>query len=590
MANSANTYLNVTELDFDEIRNNLKTYLSSQDQFTDYNFEGSSMSVLLDLLAYNTHYNSYYVNMLANEMFLDTAQQRDSVVSHAKLLGYTPISSIGPQANVTISFSGVQSGYSSFTLPKNSRFSTKVDDVTYTYVTPEAYIIRSDNNFSKDITIKEGEPLTHRFVVTDPSSQRFIIPNINVDTTSIAVSVQESSTDTTTTEFTRATNISQVFSTSPIYFIEESSDKKYELVFGSGALGKSLKTGNIIIVEYLVNNGDATNGANEFSIDSLSIVPSYSSVSLTSVNSSASGGREQETVKSIKFNAPRHYQTQNRCIIDNDYQRILISENPDLQSVISFGGEEQEPAIYGKVLIAAKPYSEKYLTETRKSQLRSSIIDRTPLGIDPLFIDADYTYIIPTVTTYYNKSKTTDSTSQIQSNIKTAIGNFSANNLERFNNRMRYSRFVRELDNTNQTYILNNDVSIKLNKRTTPNVTQVERLDITVNNPVRPLSLISSKFVYNGFECNIDDDGEGVIRIYRIDEQNRKKIYLKESAGTIDYDTGTINIPDFGITSYTGTYLDITLEPQNLDITPIREQILILDPEDATIKLIGESE
>lgn len=587
---TANTYLKVTELDFDEIRSNLKNYLDSQDQFKDYNFEGSVAATMLDVLAYNTHYNAYYINMLANEMFLDTAQQRDSVVSHAKLLGYTPTSSIGARAQVELVFSGVESGITQFTIPKNATFTTTVDDITYTYVTPEAYkVVKDGSEFSTIITIKEGEPLTHRFTVGASENERFIIPNKNIDMTSIVVRVQESITDTTTSEFTAATDIEQVFSTSPIYFLEESADEKYEIVFGSGSLGKSLKSGNIVIVDYLVCNGDATNGANQFTIGNLNINDvSYSGVKIDSVISSASGGTASESIKSIKFNAPRNYQTQNRCIIDNDYQRILIGENPDLQSVIAFGGEKAIPAIYGKVYIAAKPYGELYLTSTRKQQLKGSIVDRTPLGIDPVFIDPDYTYIIPTITVYYDLPRTTSTTGAIEQIVRNTVKQFSENNLERFGNRLRYSRFVRKLDDAQDGYILNNDAALKLEKRIVPNTNVAEKMQIEFNNPIRSKTLESSQFTFNGFLVYIDDDGEGNVRIYRFDENNQKLV-VQSNAGTIDYDAGSIIIENFAPSDYVDNYMRINVFPKNLDIIPIREQILIMDYDEATINLVGES-
>ena len=272
MATSANSYLRVTELDFEDIRDNLKSFLSTQTEFQDYDFEGSAISTLLDVLAYNTHYNAYYVNMLANEMFLDTAQQRESVVSKAKELGYVPVSAIGATANINLTFTGIDTTTSQFTIPKNSKFTTTIDDIQYTYVTPRAYTVVNENNaFSRDIEIKEGIPLTHRFVVSGDRSQRFVIPNDGLDFTSLSVFVQESESDTVQTEFTRATDIKQVFSTTPVYFLEEAYEGKYELVFGSGSLGKSLKNGNIIIVNYLSCNGEETNGSSAFSVDTLNV-------------------------------------------------------------------------------------------------------------------------------------------------------------------------------------------------------------------------------------------------------------------------------------------------------------------------------
>lgn len=589
MATSANSYLQVTELDFEEIRTNLKSYLSTQSQFQDYDFEGSAMAVLLDVLSYNTHYNAYYINMLANEMFLDTAQQRDSVVSHAKLVGYVPVSAIGSTANVQISFSGVANTVAQFSIPKNSKFTTTIDDVQYTYVTPEAFpVVSNDGVFSRAITIKEGLPLTHRFVVNDANPQRFVLPNENVDISSITVSVQESASDTDTTEFTPATNVTQVFSTSPVFFIEEAYDGKYEILFGSGSLGKSVKNGNIVIVSYLVCNGDLTNGATTFSIDDLSgVTVDYDSATI-STNSNALGGRPPETVDSIKFNAPRFYQTQNRAVIDNDYQRILLAENSDLQSVVAFGGEQAVPPVYGKVFVAVKPFSEQFVTETRKQQLRESILDRVPLAVDPVFIDADYTYLIPSIRTFYNASQTTVSTGQIEENILQAITAFSTNNLERFGNRLRYSRFVRALDNVQNGFILNNDAQIDIQKRFVPNIQRAEKVTLNFNNEIRTGTLTSTQFTLNGFASFIDDDSNGNVRIFRFNE-SKQKVFISETAGTIDYTTGTVEINAFRPSAYVGIEMKVTATPERFDVIPVREQILIMDRSDATVTLIGET-
>lgn len=585
---SANTYLQVTELDFNDIRNNLKTFLSSQNQFADYDFEGSGMAVLLDLLAYNTHYNAYYLNMVANEMFLDTAQQRDSVVSIAKSLGYTPTSAIGASATVSLAFSGVANTVGQFTVAKNSTFSAVVDDVTYTFVTPQAYTVtRSNGSYTAQVAIKEGTPLTHRFVVTADDTQRFVIPNLNVDTSSIVVKIQNSASDSTTAEWNRATNIAQVYSTSTVYFLEEAYEGKYEIVFGSGSLGKTPIPGNIVIVEYLTCNADVCNGVDSFSVENVTADVDYDSVAVTTVKS-ASGGRANETISSIRFNAPRIFQTQNRAVVAEDYQRILLSENSDLQSVVSFGGENYDPPVYGKVFISVKPFGEQFVTQTRKNSLRESILTRTPLSIDPVFIDAKYTYIIPTVRTYYDKSRTTLSSSQIQESVKAAIVSYSTNNLERFYNRFRFSRFVRALDNISTDYILNNDVSIQIEKRFVPNVNVAERVLIEFNNQIDPSSVSSTQFTYLGFLCNLDDDGLGKIRIYRFND-SRQKVYLSGNAGTVDYDTGRINIEGFAPTAYAGIEMKVIATPTRYDMIPIREQILIINSDDAVITAIGET-
>lgn len=584
---TANTYLRVTELDFGNIRTNLKNYLSTQDQFTDYNFEGSAMAIMLDVLAYNTHYNAYYLNMLANEMFLDTAQQRESVVSRAKELGYLPTSAVGATANVNLTFSGIASGTSQFTIPKNSTFTTSVDDVTYTFVTPQPYtVINNAGLYSADITIKEGEPVTHRFTVSTSNPIRYIIPNPNVDASSITVSVQESASDTTTTEFTRATNIAAITSVSPIYFIEEVADQKYEIIFGSGALGKAVKNGNIIIVNYLVCNDEVTNGASIFSTDSVNIGTSYSGITL-STNSAATGGRVVEDIASVKFNAPRYFQTQNRCVIDNDYERIILNENPDILSAVAFGGEQADPPVYGKVYVAVKPTDEEFATTNRKNQIRTSIVDRTPLGIDPVIIDPDYTYLIPQITTYYNKSTTSLSDSGISALVRSTIGTWASANLERFGNRLRYSRFVRALDNISGASILNNDATVKMQKRFVPNVNVAEKVTLRFNNPIRPGTVISTQFTYSGFIAYFDDDEEGNVNIFRYDS-NRQKVNIIAAAGTVDYTAGTIEIEGFAPTAYADIQLKVDATPDRLDIIPVREQVLVMDSADAIITVVPE--
>ena len=586
---AANTYLQVSELDFGEIRSNLKTYLESQTALKDYDFEGSVMSTLLDVLSYNTHYNAYYLNMVANEMFLDTAQQRDSVVSRAKELGYTPVSSIGATAEIEITFSGIPSGFAQVIIPKNSKFTSTVDDVTYTFVTTKAEKVDADSNgaFKKNIIIKEGEPLSHSWTASASNPVRYIIPNAGVDTSSITVSVQESSSDDTVTEFKLASNISQVYSTSAIYFIEETADKKYEIIFGSGSLGKSIKAGNIVTVEYLVNNAGDTNGASTFSVDSIDLNASYDSATISKVVNKANGGREQESVESIKFAAPRNYQTQNRAVVAGDYERILLNENADLQSVVAFGGEEASPPQNGKVLIAAKPFNEKFLTTSRKASLKESISDRTPLAVDPVIIDGDYTYLIPRITTFYDLTKSSLTDSAVEADILNQISEYSTNNLQRFGNKFRYSRFVRTLDNAAGGYIMNNDAKISMQKRITPNTEAVTSVEVLFNNSIRPSTVSSTQFTYSGFTANLDDDGSGKLRIFRYTDDNTIVI-IDSNAGTIDYNSGRLFLPNFALTAYADLELKVTVTPENLDVIPYREQVLLMEPNDAIINVIGE--
>ena len=583
---SANTYLRVTEVDFADIKTNLKNYLRSQTQFNDYDFDGSNMSTLLDVLSYNTHYNAFYTNMLANEMFLDTAQQRDSVVSRAKELGYLTRSARGSSANVSITFAGGASNVSEFELPKNTSFTTSISNRTFTFVTPESNIIRNVGGaFTKAITITEGTPVTHEFTVSTATPVKYIIPNENVDTRSIKVTVKESSTSSVTTIYTRATNIREVNNQSTVYYLQETHDKQYEILFGTGSLGKPVEDGNIVQVEYRVCHGTQTNGANTFSIDSISITPSYSGATLA-VNSVARGGVEIESIDSIKFNAPRNFKIQNRAVVAKDFERIILNENTNLSSVVAFGGEEAVPAVHGKVFIAIKPQGELIPTATLKDEIKNSIKDRTMLGIDPVIIDPTYLYVIPTITTYYDTLKSNVATSAIQALIRNSIVSYSTNNLEQFGQKLRYSRFVRELDNTDEA-VLNNEAEFQMQKRFVPSTTSATLVELEFHNSVKVSSISSTSFTFNNFTAQLDDDGLGNIRIFRFNT-DKEKVFIDATAGTIDYTTGKLSMSSFLVSAFDGIEIKVNADPVNKDIVPVREQIIIISSADAIIETEAE--
>ena len=583
---SANTYLNITEVDFADIKSNLKTYLQSQTQFNDYDFEGSNMSVLLDVLSYNTHYNAFYTNMLANEMFLDTAQQRDSVVSRAKELGYITRSARGASANVTITFTGVSNAISEFALPKNTTFTTSINNRTFTFVTPETNIIKNiSNTFSKAITITEGTPVTQEFTVNDASPVKYVIPNENVDTRSIRVTVKESSVSSANTIYTQATNIRDVNNQSAVYYLQETHDKQYEILFGTGSLGKPVVNGNVIQVEYRVCHGIQTNGANTFSIDNLSIAPSYTSTNL-SVNSVARGGVEIESVDSIKFNAPRNYKIQNRAVVAKDFERIILNENTNLSSVVAFGGEEAIPAVHGKVYIAIKPQGELIPTATLKDEIKNSIKSRTMLGIDPIIIDPTYLYVIPTITTYYDTLKANIGTSQIQTLVRDSITNYSTNSLEQFGKKLRYSRFVRDLDNTNDA-VLNNEAEFQMQKRFVPSRTSATLVELEFHNAIEKNSITSTTFTFNNFIAQLDDDGLGNIRMFRFNT-DKEQVFIDSKAGAIDYTTGKVSLNSFVVSAFDGIEVKVNANPVNKDIVPVREQIIIISSADAVINTQAE--
>ena len=401
----SNNVLNVTGLDFTTIRNNLENYISSQSDFTDYDFEGSTISNLLDLLAYNTYYNSIYTNMASNEMFLDSAQIRANVVSRAKMLGYTPSSARGASAIVQVNVTPRNTQTDTITVAKNTQFTATVEGIDYSFVTPQAYTINkvgTSTVLSANITITEGEPLTHRFTVGSANT-RYILPNENIDLTSLAVSVQTSASNTTVITHTKADDISSVFANSTVYFCQETEEQEYELIFGNGVIGKALTTGNIIIADYRVCNGDKLNGAAVFTAPANIGGETNFTFSTTSA---AIAGANPESIEGIKFNAPKNYQTQNRAVATSDYERIIVRDFPDIKSLRVWGGENNDPPTYGKVYIAAKPETSLYLSQQRKTVIGDRLRKYNVVGFETVFVDATYLYINPTIEVRWNSDNT----------------------------------------------------------------------------------------------------------------------------------------------------------------------------------------
>ena len=364
------TKLRVSELDFDEIKANFKSFLKEQDIFRDYNSDGSVIAQLLDILAYNTHYNAFYLNMIANEMFIDSATTRNAMISLSKLLGYTPKSRTGAKANVSISITPDDSP-SNITIAKNTVFNSVIEGINYSFVTDQSYstTANADNSVVtiSNVSLIEGDPLTYRYTAnTQDSSQRFTIPNRGVDHSTVSVSIKENSFTTTLSPYTLATDLLEVSSTSNVFFIEEGSDFKTDIKFGDGVLGRKLKSGNIVIIDYNICNGVLGNGANNFTV--ATTAGGYSTVTI-STNSKAEGGSDEETINSIRFNAPRHYNTQNRAVTKDDYKRIILRDYPLAESIVVYGGEEADPPEYGKVFIGIKPKSGLYLTDSVSQQI-----------------------------------------------------------------------------------------------------------------------------------------------------------------------------------------------------------------------------
>jgi hypothetical protein len=469
----ANSQIQMTDLDFNTIKNNLKTFLQSQDTLKDYNYEGSALSTLLDVLAYNTQYNAYYLNMVANEMFLDSAIQRSSVVSQAKLLNYIPQSSLSPTA--TIRFVVNQVSAASLTLPKFTTFmSEAIDGINYNFVTADSTTVAVSANTATfpSVSIKQGIPSSLSFTVNSTSNPKYLfnIPEENLDTTTIQVLVQQSSANASYQIFTKAENYLTLDSSSLVYFLQESLDGTYDIYFGDNILGKQLTNGNIVIVSYVVNSGVAAAGANNFVL--MGSVGGYSNTSITPI-SAATTGSVKETIESIKFQAPKAYSSQKRAVTKEDYITVIQQNNLGyaFDAVSVWGGQENPTPVYGQVFIAVKPAGAYTLTATQKQKLIIDVIRPVSvMTVEPTLVDPDYTYIQLTANVLYDTKKTNLTSAQIQSAVRTAINNLATTNLNTFNSTFSATDFTNAIAAVSNS-IITNEISVKIQKKFYPNLT-----------------------------------------------------------------------------------------------------------------------
>jgi hypothetical protein len=423
----ASNKLSVSELDFDNIKSNLKTFLQNQSEFQDYDFEGSGFAILLDLLAYNTHYLGFNANMLANEMYLDSADIRKNIVSLAKMLGYTPTSPKAPTASIDILVNNASG--TSITMAKGTTFTTSVDGTSYQFVTNAAHTITPSSGVYRfsSIPVYEGTLVTFKYTVdTSDPDQRFIIPSVNADTSTLKVQIQNSVSDTTTATWTKASGFTSLDDTSKVYFLQEGEDGKFEVYFGDGIVGQSLSDGNIVILEYIVSNKAEANGASTFTLSGS--VGSFTDVTITTV-SSAQGGAEAQTKESIRYNAPLQYARQDRAVTTSDYETLVQELYPNAQSVSAWGGEDDETPVYGVVKIAIKAASGSTLTDTTKESIVTQLQKYNVASVRPEIVDPETTSIILTSNVKYDERATTKTAETLKSEITTAISNYNTNTL-----------------------------------------------------------------------------------------------------------------------------------------------------------------
>jgi hypothetical protein len=588
----ASNKLVVSDFDFDNIKLNLKAFLQDQTEFSDYNFEGSGFAVLLDTLAYNTHYLGFNANMLANELYLDSADIRKNIVSLAKMLGYTPSSPRAPIANIDIQVNNATGA--SITMDKGTSFTTSVDGISYQFVTNEDVTISPSDgvyNFS-NVNIYEGTLVTYRYTVDSTDvDQKFIIPSANADTSTLKVTVQNSSVDTSITTYTLASGLKSLTSTSKAYFLQETESGKFEVYFGDGVIGQNLSDGNIVILEYVVTNKSEANGASTFALSGS--IDSFTNVSITT-NSSAQGGAEAESKESIRFNAPLQYTAQDRAVTTTDYETIVKSIYPNALSVSAWGGEDDETPVYGVVKIAIKAASGSTLTNATKNNIVTSLQPYNVASVRPEIVDPETTSLLLTVNAKYDKKSTTKTADTLKSEIISAITNYNTNTLQKFDAVFRYSKLTGLIDDVD-TSILSNITTVDMRKSFTPTLSSSTRYDVYFRNAIynphtghEPV-LSSTGFTVagNSNEMFLDDDGLGNVRRYYLSSGIRT--YANNTQGTIDYSTGQITINSLNVSSISNirgassSVIELTVTPSSNDVVPVRNQIIEIDVANSNI-------
>ena len=479
--------LRVTELDFDQIKNNLKTFLKQQTKFQDYDFEGAGLNILLDVLAYNTHYNAYYLNMVANESFLDTAILRDSVVSHAKMLNYIPYSYTAPIATINITIDSGTTTPEEVTIPKGYIFlSNPIDGTSYGFVTLNQYTATKSGTsfFFENVEIYEGQLVTFNYTYTEIDNPKgiFIINDTNIDTESISITVQPNSANTASSIYSKVDDVLEVTSDSEVFFLQEGRNGNYEIYFGDGVVGKKLSDGSIVSIQYLITKGDVADGADAFI--GTNNIGTYSTFTIDVVDVAA-GGSINESVDSIKFSAAAQYATQNRLVTVKDYESYIKSKYPSVDSLSVWGGEDNIPKVFGKVYIALKPKTNYFISETEKQRIIDDIISpKAIVSVQAEIRDPQFLYILLENVVQYNTKKTALDEQTIKNNIKQAILLYKTTNLDKFNSTFIQSRLQEIVDATNGNSIVGSEMSVRVQKRFEPKLNESASYKVEYNVPL----------------------------------------------------------------------------------------------------------
>ena len=593
--------LQVTELDFDQIKTNLKNYLRADPNFTDYDFEGSILSSVLDVLAYNTFYNAFTANAAVNEVFLDTAQLRNNVVSHAKMLGYVPRSQTSAFTFLNITVASPSGSPSSLTLDRGTRFSTLVNGIPYDFVNLEAATINPVNgvySFS-GIKINQGILKKSTFIVDSSNDrQTFIIPESNVDTSTFLVKVRENTTTTSYEVFSRNSDVTNITGSTAVYFIQEGLDGTYQVYFGDDIFGKRLSPGNVVEIEYLVTAADKANGASSFSM--VDTIQGNTSVTISSVNADgtafnrAGGGGDRESIDSIKYNAPLTFLSQNRVVTADDYKATILNNYSNVETITAWGGEENEPPEYGKVYISIKPKNAEALTAVQKQFIVDSILrTKNVVSITPELVDPTYTYVTLDVFFKYDPNLTDKTAGELKDLVITTISNYNDTELKKFDGVFRFSKLTRQIDATNVS-ILNTVMRLKMEKHFIPILNAITRYDIEFSaalyaeHTTEPV-IESDEIEIDGKLVKIrnysDLASAGIYKLYTYQMIGEEQIIISPDVGYVDIANGIVSLTGVNITNYDTTkgFIAFSAHPNSFDIAPKRNQLVLINMDGVTV-------
>ena len=588
----ANNKINISDLDFDLIKTNLKEFLKTQDQFTDYDFEGSGLNVLLDVLAYNTHYNAMYTNLAINEMFLDSASKRDSVISIANNYGYLPISVTSSKANISMTIPVGNSTSSALSLPKFSPFLANVSGTEYIFYTLSENIgLRNESLLRYEfnsIDIYEGKPVVEKFNYL--TNTKIILQNQNIDIKTIKLSVNDP-TSINSVSYKHVESVLTLNSSSEVFFIKEIEGQKYEIYFGKNNLGKEPEIGSVITVEYVVTNGSDANGVKLFTYSG----QNSGALPTITVNKVSSGGREIETVDEIKYNVSHKYKIQDRAVTVSDYTDLIKTNYPDIDTISCWGGDSMSPPIYGKIYVCIKPKSSLFLTTSDKNTIVEDIIKpKSILGISPVMVDPVYNTVQLETTIYYNPNLTNRSSSQVQQAVRQSIIDYNETELQKFDGILRYSRLIRAIDDADKA-IINNITTVKLRRIVDVIFNLSVSYRIQLNNAIYQPGVPEETVLTNGFYIGssntvyyIDDDGVGNLRLFYYNPDTFIKIFVNTSIGTVNYDTGELYINSLFISGVVESDLEFIVKTKSNDIVSKFNQIVNIDANLLKINVVQE--